>query len=73
MDVDGKVTMTITFFSPVFPDDLSKQSQQFSYVDVKVQSADGNPHSVQVYMDISGGWFQPPPPLSLLNCPLTRS
>lgn len=54
-DVSGKVQMTVTFLSPVYPDDLVKQSLQFSYVDVKVKSSDGRSHSVQVYMDISGG------------------
>lgn len=54
-DVGGKVTMTVTFMSPVYPDDLVKQSLQFSYIDVKVKSADGSSHKVQVYMDISGG------------------
>lgn len=53
-DVDGKVEMTVTFLSPVYPDDLVRQSLQFSYVDVKVKSSDGSSHSVQVYMDISG-------------------
>lgn len=50
-----KVTLTVTFFSPVYPDDLAKQSQQFSYVSAKAASADGASHSVQVYMDVSGG------------------
>ena len=54
-DVDGKVTMLVTFLSPVYPDDLARQSLQFSYISVKVKSADGAPHSVQVYMDVSGG------------------
>lgn len=54
-DVAGKVTLTVTFLSPVYPDDMARQSQQFSYVSAKAKSADGNPHSVQVYMDVSGG------------------
>ncbi len=54
-NVGGKVTMTATFLSPVFPDDLPRQSLQFSYVDLKVKSSDGGSHQVQVYMDISGG------------------
>ncbi|AEO64520.1 uncharacterized protein THITE_2110742 [Thermothielavioides terrestris NRRL 8126] len=55
-DVAGKVTMTVTFLSPVYPDDLARQSQQFSYVSVKTRSSDGQPHAVQVYMDVSGEW-----------------
>ncbi|KAL2264443.1 hypothetical protein VTK26DRAFT_8 [Humicola hyalothermophila] len=55
-DVEGKVTMLVTFLSPVYPDDMVRQSLQFSYVSVKVKSADGSPHRVQVYMDVSGEW-----------------
>jgi hypothetical protein len=54
-DVGGKVTMTVTFLSPVYPDDMARQSQQFSYISVKTRSSDGAPHNVQVYMDVSGG------------------
>jgi hypothetical protein len=54
-DVAGKVTMTVTFLSPVYPGDLLRQSLQFSYIDIKVQSADGAAHNVSVYMDTSGG------------------
>jgi hypothetical protein len=61
-DVAGKVTMTVTFLSPVYPDDMARQSQQFSYISVKARSSDGAPHSVQVYMDVSGGKFGPVPP-----------
>ncbi|KAK3316675.1 hypothetical protein B0H66DRAFT_301362 [Apodospora peruviana] len=55
-DVDGKVTLTITFFSPVYPSDLARQSLQFSYISVKAKSSDGSSHKVQVYMDVSGEW-----------------
>jgi Domain of unknown function (DUF5127) len=54
-DVNSKVNLTVTFLSPVYPDDLARQSQQFSYVSIKAKSSDGAPHSVQVYMDVSGG------------------
>lgn len=54
-DVEGKITLTATFLSPVHPNDLLKQSLQYSYVDVTAVSADGDSHSVQVYMDCSGG------------------
>lgn len=56
-DVDGKVTLTVTFLSPVYPDDMARQSLQFSYISVKAKSSDGTPHDVQVYMDVSGGIF----------------
>ncbi|KAL2198179.1 hypothetical protein P885DRAFT_34650 [Corynascus similis CBS 632.67] len=55
-DVAGKVTLTVTFLSPVFPDDMARQSQQFSYISAKVRCADREPHNVQVYMDVSGEW-----------------
>jgi hypothetical protein len=54
-DVDGKVNLTVTFLSPVYPDDLARQSQQFSYVSVKVACSDTQKRNVQVYMDVSGG------------------
>lgn len=54
-DVGGKVTLTVTFLSPVYPDDMGRQSLQFSYVSVKARSSDGAPHSVQIYMDVSAG------------------
>ncbi|KKY31115.1 putative glutaminase-like protein [Diaporthe ampelina] len=53
-DVEGKVTLKATFLSPVYPNDLLKQSLQHSYVDVTAVSADGASHSVQVYLDSSG-------------------
>lgn len=54
-DVAGKVRLDVTFLSPVYPDDLSRQSQQFSYIAIKVVSSDGSPHNVKVYMDVSAG------------------
>ncbi|KAK0614984.1 hypothetical protein B0T17DRAFT_563197 [Bombardia bombarda] len=55
-DVNGTVELTVTFLSPVFPHDLGRQSQQFSYISAKAKSSDGSPHTVQVYMDVSGEW-----------------
>lgn len=55
-DVDGKVQLTVAFFSPVYPDDLARQSQQFSYVTVKVTCSDPKQRDVSVYMDVSGEW-----------------
>lgn len=54
-DVEGKVQLTVTFLSPVFTNDFTRQSQQFSYISTKVKTSDGSPHNVQVYMDVSGG------------------
>jgi hypothetical protein len=52
----GGVTLTVTFFSPVDPDNLQRQSVPLSYVTVGVASADGNAHRVSVYLDISAEW-----------------
>ena len=57
MNVDGAVTMNITFLSPVNPTDLKRQSLPFSYLDVVVSSADGASHEVQLYADITAGMF----------------
>lgn len=55
MDVGGMVEMTITFTSPLTPNDLKRQSLIFSYMEVAVASLDGSPHYVQLYSDISAG------------------
>ncbi|KAF2490135.1 glutaminase GtaA [Lophium mytilinum] len=53
MDVDGKVSVRVTFLSPINPNDLKRQSLIFSYMDVEVVSTDGHKHDIQVYSDIS--------------------
>jgi hypothetical protein len=68
-DVAGRINLTVTFFSPVYPEDLARQSQQFSYVNVNVSSCDGNAHRVQVYMDISGGMSPVLQSSKFLVCP----
>jgi hypothetical protein len=55
MNVGGLVEMNITFLSPLYPNDEKRQSLVFTYLEVAVQSMDGNSHSVQVYADISAG------------------
>ncbi|KAI0744978.1 DUF1793-domain-containing protein [Earliella scabrosa] len=52
----GPVDITIRFLSPIEPSDLTKQSFPFSYYALSAASNDGQPHSVQVYADISGEW-----------------
>ncbi|PIL34513.1 hypothetical protein GSI_03291 [Ganoderma sinense ZZ0214-1] len=52
----GPMNVTVTFLSPVEPDDWVKQSIPFSYVSVEAQSLDGNSYSVQMYSDISAEW-----------------
>lgn len=55
LDVEGKVELTVTFLSPVVPDDLMRSSLPQSYMEVDVHSKDGNEHTVQLYTDISAG------------------
>ncbi|KAJ7498777.1 hypothetical protein FB451DRAFT_1015143 [Mycena latifolia] len=52
----GPVDLTITFLSPVEPNDLVKQSIPFSYMAISAVSTNGASHSVQVYSDISAEW-----------------
>lgn len=56
MNVGDKVEMNITFLSPITPNDLKRQSLVFSYVDVDIESLDGQAHDVQLYADISAEW-----------------
>ncbi|MCW2637726.1 MAG: hypothetical protein JWP76_32, partial [Dactylosporangium sp.] len=52
----GPVTLTVTFFSPVDPANLQRQSVPMSYLTVTVTSRDGGGHQVSMYLDISGEW-----------------
>lgn len=56
MDVDGQVSMQISFLSPVDAQDIFRQSLPVSYMSVSVQSSDGNQHNVSIYTDISAEW-----------------
>lgn len=57
--VEDKVQITVTFLSPITPDDFLRQSLIFSYINVEVVSLDGRKHDVQLYTDISAGMFNP--------------
>ncbi|TCD59771.1 hypothetical protein EIP91_011516 [Steccherinum ochraceum] len=48
--------VNVTFMTPIEPDDPVKQSLPFSYIALDASSQDGQPHSVQAYLDISGEW-----------------
>jgi hypothetical protein len=52
----GGVNLTVTFFSPVDPENLQRQCVPFSYITMQAASTDGDSHSVEVYFDISGEW-----------------
>jgi hypothetical protein len=55
IEADGKVSLKITFLSPLTPNDFKRQSLIFSYMQVEVSSLDGSEHDVQIYSDISAG------------------
>ena len=48
------IRLTLTFLSPLLPDDLDKVSLPISYITWSAQSIDDKPHSVQVYLDVTG-------------------
>lgn len=52
---DNKVSIKVTFLSPLTPNDLARQSLIFSYLKVEIESIDGSNHDVQLYTDISAG------------------
>jgi hypothetical protein len=54
-EVDEKISMTVTFLSPLTLKDLKRQSLVFSYMNVEVSSLDGAEHDVQVYTDVGAG------------------
>ncbi|TGO50615.1 hypothetical protein BOTNAR_0386g00010 [Botryotinia narcissicola] len=56
MTVAGKVSMNITFLSPLTPDDIRRQSVIGTYLYVSVKSLDGATHVVELYCDTSAEW-----------------
>ncbi|TVY28464.1 Glutaminase A [Lachnellula hyalina] len=56
MNVAGKVSMNVTFISPIAPKDLKRQSIIGSYLQVTVAATDGATHSVQLYADTTAEW-----------------
>jgi hypothetical protein len=52
----GPITLTVTFFSPVDPASLRRQSVPMSYLTVTAAASDGGSHAVSVYVDISAEW-----------------
>jgi len=57
IQVGGKVSLKVTFLSPLTPNDYKRQSLIFSYMSLEVSSLDGSSHQVQVYTDISAGAY----------------
>ncbi len=52
----GGVELSLDFLSPVEPDDLRRLSLPLGYIFASARSADGQPHTVSLYFDISGEW-----------------
>jgi hypothetical protein len=50
---DAGVQVTLTFLTPMLPDDLDILSRPVTYLTWDVRSLDGKPHAVQVYYDHS--------------------
>ncbi len=47
------VELEVTFCSPLLPNDLTTFARPVSYVFVGQRNADGKPHTVEVYLDVS--------------------
>src|SRR5215217_723686 len=52
----GGVELTLSFVSPLLPDDLELLGRPVSYVDIAVRSIDGKDHAVSAYYDWSANW-----------------
>lgn len=51
---NATVAVTMTFTSPLLPDDLDIFSRPASYITWSVRSVDGKPHDASLYLDASG-------------------
>jgi hypothetical protein len=52
----GPVKLQLDFWTPLLLDNLEVTSRPVSYINYSVESADGQEHEVQVYLDVSGEW-----------------
>lgn len=59
MNVADKVSMNVSFISPINPSDFKRQSIIGTYLEIDVVSRDGAEHAVQLYADISAEWTNP--------------
>ena len=48
------ISLTVTFSSPVFPDDLETFALPISYIEFAVTATDGTDHSIDLYFDMTG-------------------
>ncbi|KIK65832.1 hypothetical protein GYMLUDRAFT_158658, partial [Collybiopsis luxurians FD-317 M1] len=63
----GTVAINVTFLSPIEPGDLVLQSFPFTYVYFEASSIDRDPHSLQVYYDITGVEILSSNPVNIIN------
>lgn len=68
IQANDKVSLKVTYLSPLTPKDMKRQSLVFSYMDVEVSSLDGAEHDVQIYTDISAGNLDPFHTSQLFDC-----
>lgn len=52
----GAVDLTVTFTTPLLPDDLELLSRPVTYLSVAAEALDAHPHRVSVYVDMTGEW-----------------
>ena len=50
----GPVDLTVTFTTPLLPDELETLTRPASYITYSVKSADSKPHSLQILTSVSG-------------------
>lgn len=48
--------LTVTFTSPILPDDFDMISRPLTYVRYEIRSVDGATHKIKIYTDITGEW-----------------
>ncbi|GAA5982719.1 hypothetical protein JCM5350_006225 [Sporobolomyces pararoseus] len=51
------ISIVANFISPITPADIFRQSIPFSYLELTVNTLDGQPHNVQVYSEVNGLWL----------------
>jgi len=52
----GGVRLTLTFLSPLLPDDLDVLARPVTYITWEARATDGGTHDVSVYLHVQGEW-----------------
>ncbi len=52
----GPVALTLSFATPLLPDDFDLLSRPVTYLSLQAQALDGAAHEVAVYLDMTGEW-----------------